>query len=75
MMTLGIIGPPNEESFKMAKSKGLDMTDWGAFMAILYGKQYEGGLSIEPHSKVWSGELGEKGIDFTVAYMKKLLFR
>lgn len=53
---------------------GLDQTDWGAFISILYAKNYQGGLSIEPHSQVWKGELGEKGVNFTVQYMKKLLF-
>lgn len=53
---------------------GLDQTDWGTFMAVLYAKQYEGGLSIEPHSRTWSGELGDKGVAFTIGYMRKLLF-
>lgn len=52
---------------------GLDQTDWSTFMAILYAKGYNGGLSIEPHSHVWTGELGEKGIDYTVKFMKRLL--
>lgn len=54
---------------------GLDQTDWGTFMAILYGVGYDGGLSIEPHSDVWTGELGDKGVQFTVDYMKRLLFQ
>ncbi|WNQ13083.1 sugar phosphate isomerase/epimerase [Paenibacillus aurantius] len=54
---------------------GLDQTDWGTFMAILYGVGYNGGLSIEPHSEVWKGELGDKGVQFTVDYMKRLIFR
>lgn len=53
---------------------GLDQTDWGTFMSILYAKGYQGGLSIEPHSSVWTGELGERGIDFTVQYMRKMIF-
>src|SRR5690625_4230288 len=35
---------------------GLDQTDWGTFMAVLYAKGYKGGLSIEPHSPVWRDE-------------------
>ncbi|WP_274362846.1 sugar phosphate isomerase/epimerase family protein [Paenibacillus thermotolerans] len=54
---------------------GLDQTDWGTFMAILYGVGYQGGLSIEPHSNVWTGELGDKGVEFTVKYMNRFLFR
>jgi len=52
---------------------GLDSTNWGAFMSILYAKNYNGGLSIEPHSNVWKGELGDKGIDFTIEFMKRLI--
>jgi sugar phosphate isomerase/epimerase len=54
---------------------GLDQTDWGTFMAILYGIGYEKGLSIEPHSHTWAGELGNHGVKYTVAYMNRLLFR
>jgi len=54
---------------------GLDQTDWASFMAMLYAKKYDGGLSIEPHSENWHGELGEKGVDFTIAHMRRLLFR
>lgn len=52
---------------------GLDQTDWHTFMAILYAKGYNGGLSIEPHSSVWKGELGEKGVDYTIQYLKELM--
>lgn len=52
---------------------GMDQTDWGTFMAILYGRGYQGGLSIEPHSNVWQGELGDKGVQFTIDYIKKLI--
>ncbi|MCZ8513212.1 sugar phosphate isomerase/epimerase [Paenibacillus filicis] len=54
---------------------GLDQTDWGSFMAVLYSVQYKGGLSIEPHSKTWVGELGNQGIDYTVRMMMRFLFR
>lgn len=53
---------------------GLDMIDWGSFFAILYKHGYDAGLSIEPHSSTWRGEIGEKGVDYTVNYMKKMLF-
>ena len=52
---------------------GLDQTNWGAFLAILYAKGYDAGLSIEPHSANWRGEIGEKGINYTVKYFKGLL--
>lgn len=54
---------------------GMDQTDWGTFMSILYGVGYEGGLSIEPHSRNWNGERGEWGVRFTVDYFRNLLFR
>lgn len=34
---------------------------------------YDGGLSIEPHSQYWQGELGDKGIDYTIDFFEKLL--
>ena len=54
---------------------GLDMTDWGAFMGILYNKGYDRGLSIEPHSGTWKGALGDWGVSYTVDYMKKLIYK
>jgi sugar phosphate isomerase/epimerase len=53
---------------------GLDQTDWNSFLAILYAKKYNGGLSIEPHSHTWEGELGDKGVDYTINLLKKLVF-
>lgn len=52
---------------------GLDQTDWGSFMAMLYAKGYNGNLSIEPHSENWRGDLGHRGVDFTIQYMRKLM--
>lgn len=53
---------------------GMDQTNWGAFLAILYAKGYDGNLSIEPHSEHWRGELGEKGIDYTIQYFRNLIW-
>ncbi|WJH37309.1 sugar phosphate isomerase/epimerase [Paenibacillus sp. CC-CFT747] len=52
---------------------GLDQTDWPSLLSVLYAHRYDGGLSIEPHSSVWNGELGRKGIRFTGDYMRKLI--
>ncbi len=52
---------------------GLDQTDWGSFMSILYALKYEGGLSIEPHSHNWKGDLGKKGVEYTIDFMRKLI--
>lgn len=49
---------------------GMDQLDWRSMMAILYKVGYEGTLSIEPHSATWKGELGEKGIDFTIDFIR-----
>ena len=53
---------------------GLDQTNWGAFMAALYASGYDGTLSIEPHSGVWQGKLGDAGLKYTIEYMRKLMF-
>lgn len=52
---------------------GLDDFNWRAFMGYLYAAGYDGCLSLEPHSAVWQGELGEKGIQYTVDYLKPML--
>ena len=54
---------------------GLDDTNWPVFLSLLRAKGYDRGLSIEPHSPVWTGALGEQGLKYTVSYMNKLLFR
>jgi len=53
---------------------GMDTINWGALMSVLRYHKYEGMLSIEPHSETWQGELGKKGVMFTIEYFKKLLF-
>ena len=53
---------------------GMDNTNWGGFLALLYYKGYDGGLSIEPHSETWKGELGEKGVQFTIDYIRRMMF-
>ena len=50
---------------------GLDMINWNALMGMLYAVGYDGNLSIEPHSAVWQGELGEKGVDYTIRYIRE----
>lgn len=53
---------------------GLDGTNWGAFMSVLYQKGYQGNLSVEPHSETWRGELGDRGVAYTVDYIRKMMF-
>lgn len=52
---------------------GLDMTDWSAFMGMLYAKGYDGTLSIEPHSSIWQGDLGERGVAHTIKLIRGLM--
>ena len=52
---------------------GLDQTDWPAFMGALYACGYDGTLSIEPHSGIWQGELGQKGVAYTIRMMRNMM--
>lgn len=52
---------------------GLDCINWGAAMDILYTKDYNGMLSIEPHSKYWKGKKGQWGIDYTINYFRPFI--
>ena len=52
---------------------GIDVINWRAFFAILYKYGYDGYLSIEPHSPTWQGELGQKGLRYTIKYIRDLM--
>ena len=52
---------------------GIDAINWRAFFAALYQHGYDGDLSIEPHSATWHGDLGEKGVAYTVKYIRELM--
>lgn len=52
---------------------GLDCINWRAFFGILYKHGYDGYLSIEPHSRTWQGEKGEKGLKYTIKYIRDLM--
>ena len=54
---------------------GMDDIRWGSVFAVLYSRGYDGDLSIEPHSAIWKGELGDAGIRFTKNYIEKFLMR
>ena len=49
---------------------GLDTTKWPAIMSLLYIANYDGMLSIEPHSHNWRGKKGDWGVAYTVQYMR-----
>lgn len=52
---------------------GMDCINWGAAMDILYTKDYNGMLSIEPHSRYWKGSKGQWGIDYTINYFRPFI--
>jgi sugar phosphate isomerase/epimerase len=52
---------------------GLDQINWGAIMAMLYSVDYNGGLSIEPHSHRWTGARGDWGIDYTIKHISPMI--
>ncbi len=52
---------------------GMDQTDWNTIFVLLYKHGYQGGLSIEPHSGVWQGALGDAGVKFTVDFLRRYL--
>ncbi|MBO5195750.1 MAG: sugar phosphate isomerase/epimerase [Clostridia bacterium] len=52
---------------------GLDQTNWGAVMDMLYTKNYNGVVSIEPHSDYWKDERCQWGIDYTIKYIRPMI--
>ncbi|MCH5197874.1 MAG: sugar phosphate isomerase/epimerase, partial [Oscillospiraceae bacterium] len=52
---------------------GLDTTKWPAIMSLLYIANYNGMLSIEPHSRNWRGDKGQWGVEYTINYMKQFI--
>lgn len=52
---------------------GIDVINWRAFFAILYKYGYDGYLAIEPHSQTWQGDKGEKGLKYTIKYIRDLM--
>ncbi len=54
---------------------GLDMINWRAQLGCLYAAKYEGMLSIEPHSSIWQGDLGNWGVRFTIDYITSMLYK
>ena len=52
---------------------GLDTTKWPAIMSLLYIANYDGMLSIEPHSHNWQGKKGQWGVEYTIRYMKPFI--
>lgn len=52
---------------------GMDDILWRPLFSILYSRGYDGDLSIEPHSRAWSGERGAAGVAFTRDFIRKFM--
>jgi Sugar phosphate isomerases/epimerases len=52
---------------------GLDMIDWRQELGLLYAAKYDAMLSIEPHSAIWKGDLGDWGVRKTIEYIGGLI--
>lgn len=52
---------------------GLDQINWGALLDVLYTKNYDGMLSIEPHSGYWQGRKGRWGVEFSIRYIRPFI--
>ncbi|MGI6149126.1 MAG: sugar phosphate isomerase/epimerase [Firmicutes bacterium] len=49
---------------------GMDQTNWGAFLAVLYAKNYRGDLVIEPHATTWVGARFYDGIRIAAHHLR-----
>lgn len=54
---------------------GMDRIDWNSVFSIIYKSGYNAGLSLEPHSRVWSGELREPGVDYAIRFIRPYILR
>ena len=54
---------------------GLDALKWTQIFALIYKHGYDKTLSIEPHSATWQGELGERGICYTIDFIRKMMLK
>ncbi len=52
---------------------GMDQTDWRTLFAILYKHNYQGDISIEPHSRTWTGDRYYWGIRFSKRFLETFL--
>ena len=53
---------------------GMDQTNWGALMAVLYHHNYEGDIVIEPHAKTWLGARRHAGIRIAARHLEQFVF-
>ncbi|MFA4016771.1 MAG: hypothetical protein RUDDFDWM_001882 [Candidatus Fervidibacterota bacterium] len=52
---------------------GMDQIDWGSIFAILYKHNYDGAISIEPHSDTWLGNRYYAGIRFAKRFLESFI--
>ncbi len=52
---------------------GMDDIKWSSVFAVLYARKYDGDLSIEPHSETWSGALGDRGVEYTIKFIRQFM--
>ncbi len=52
---------------------GMDQIDWRSIFAILYKHDYNGAVSIEPHSETWLGERYYAGIRFAKRFLEQFI--
>ncbi|MBQ0109537.1 MAG: sugar phosphate isomerase/epimerase, partial [Clostridiales bacterium] len=53
---------------------GLESVNWGRLLSVLQKKGKHGMKSNEPQYATRQGELGEKGIEYTINYFKNMPF-
>ena len=56
----------------LVRSEELGVRSVGALCAD-YTKDYDGMLSIEPHSHFWTGKKGQWAIDYTINYFRPMI--
>ncbi len=70
-----LVNEKMKDNFRWSDSPppGLDSIDWPFFLAALYKGGYDGMLSLEPYSRTWSGDMFDKGIRFSINYLKNYI--
>lgn len=54
---------------------GMDQLDWKSIFGLMYEHGYDAGLSLEPHSHTWRGDLGDAGVKFSIDYVRPFIVR
>lgn len=54
---------------------GVDFLEWSKIFALLYARGYDKTLALEPHSGIWQGEMGDRGVDFSINYIRPFIMK